>query len=337
MSNRTILLASRPQGKPTPDTFRFEDRERPTPSKGQVLLKTLYVSVDPYMRGRMSDAKSYVPPFEVGQPISGGVVAEVVESQHPELAVGTVVTGNLPWQEYSLSDGKGLTPVPTDGPPISYYLGVLGMPGLTAYFGLLDICRPKEGETVVVSGAAGAVGSVVGQLAKIKGARVVGTAGSDEKVAYLKELGFDEAINYKTTPNIAKALADACPNGVDCYFDNVGGDITDAVYDLLNTHARIALCGQISTYNAEKTPVGPRPEGKLLKTSSMLQGFIVSNYAKRFPEGVRELTQWVEQGKLTFEETFTEGFDQIPAAFLGLFAGENTGKALVKVAEPNAA
>ncbi|MBW3129266.1 NADP-dependent oxidoreductase [Hymenobacter profundi] len=337
MSNRTILLASRPQGKPTLETFQFEDRERPTPSKGQVVLKTLYVSVDPYMRGRMSNVKSYVPPFEVDQPISGGVVAEVVESQHPELAVGTVVTGNLPWQEYSLSDGKGLTPVATDGPPISYYLGILGMPGLTAYFGLLDICRPKEGETVVVSGAAGAVGSVVGQLAKIKGARVVGTAGSDEKVAYLKELGFDEAINYKTTPDIAQALADACPDGVDCYFDNVGGEITDAVYNLLNTHARIALCGQISTYNAEETPIGPRPEGKLLKTSSMLQGFIVSNYAKRFPEGVRELTQWVEQDKLTFEETITEGFDQIPAAFLGLFTGENTGKALVKVADRDAA
>jgi len=337
MSNRTILLASRPQGKPTPNNFRFEDQEKPTPSQGQVLLKALYVSVDPYMRGRMSDAKSYIPPFEVGQPINGGVVAEVVESQHPDLPVGTVVTGNLPWQEYSLSDGKGLTTVATDGPPISYYLGILGMPGLTAYFGLLDICRPKSGDTVVVSGAAGAVGSIVGQLAKIKGARVVGTAGSDEKVAYLKELGFDEAINYKTTPDIAQALADACPDGVDCYFDNVGGEITDAVYDLLNTHARIALCGQISTYNAEETPVGPRPEGKLLKTSSMLQGFIVSNYAKRFPEGVRELTQWVEQGKLTFEETITDGFDQIPAAFLGLFAGENTGKALVKVADPSAA
>jgi len=337
MTNRTILLASRPQGKPTSDTFRFENREQPTPSEGQVLLKALYVSVDPYMRGRMSDAKSYIPPFEVDQPINGGVVAEVVESQHPELAVGTVVTGNLPWQEYSLSDGKGLTTVATDGPPISYYLGVLGMPGLTAYFGLLDICKPKSGETVVVSGAAGAVGSIVGQLAKIKGARVIGTAGSDEKVAYLKELGFDEAINYKTTPDIAQALADACPDGVDCYFDNVGGEITDAVYNLLNTHARIALCGQISTYNAEETPVGPRPEGKLLKTSSMLQGFIVSNYANRFPEGIRELTQWVEQGKLTFEETITEGFDQIPAAFLGLFTGENTGKALVKVADQGAA
>ncbi len=331
MKTNTILLASRPQGEPTAAQFQFETRELPALKSGEVLLKTRYVSVDPYMRGRMSSAKSYVAPFEVGEPIAGGVVAEVVESQAEQLPVGSIVVGNLPWQEYSVAPAAELNRVPADQAPISYYLGLLGMPGLTAYFGLLDICEPKEGETVVVSGAAGAVGTVVGQLAKIKGARVVGTAGSDEKVAYLKELGFDEAINYKTA-DLPAALAAAAPNGVDCYFDNVGGPITDAVYDLLNKHARIAICGQISMYNATEVPMGPRPEGKLLKTSTKLQGFIVSDYLSQWPEGVKQLGEWYGQGKLQFEETVTEGFDQIPAAFLGLFKGDNTGKAVVKVA-----
>ncbi|MCC3158021.1 NADP-dependent oxidoreductase [Hymenobacter sp. 15J16-1T3B] len=334
MTNRTILLDHRPKGEPTAEVFRFETADAPRPQAGQVLLKTLYVSVDPYMRGRMNAGKSYVAPFEVGQPISGGVVAQVVESQLDKLPAGTIVVGNLAWSEYQVSDGKGLQPVPRDAAPLSYYLGLLGMTGLTAYFGLLDICQPQPGETVVVSGAAGAVGTVVGQLAKIQGARVVGTAGSAEKIAYLKdELGFDEAINYKTA-DVAAALAQACPDGVDCYFDNVGGAVTDAVYGLLNKHARIALCGQISTYNAQEVPVGPRPETKLLQSSALLKGFIVGDYYPRWPEGVRALTAWYQQGKLKFEETVTEGFEQIPQAFLGLFRGENTGKAVVKVADP---
>ncbi|SDX68735.1 NADP-dependent oxidoreductase [Hymenobacter psychrophilus] len=331
MQTNTILLASRPQGEPTEAQFQFETRELPALNSGEVLLKTRYVSVDPYMRGRMSSAKSYVAPFEVGEPIAGGVVAEVMESQEEKLPVGSIVVGSLPWQEYSVAPAKTLQQVPADQAPISYYLGLLGMTGLTAYFGLLDICDPKEGETVVVSGAAGAVGMVVGQLAKIKGARVIGTAGSDEKVAYLKELGFDEAINYKTA-DLPAALAAAAPNGVDCYFDNVGGPITDAVYDLLNKHARIAVCGQISMYNATEVPMGPRPEGKLLKTSTKLQGFIVSDYLSQWPAGVKQLGEWYSQGKLQFEETVTDGFEQIPAAFLGLFQGDNTGKAVVKVA-----
>ncbi|RYG72383.1 NADP-dependent oxidoreductase [bacterium] len=332
METNTILFASRPTGTPTAEQFQFETRTLPAPTTGQVLLKTLYVSVDPYLRGRMSDAKSYIPPFEVGQPITSTVVAEVIESQAEKLPVGTIVTGMLPWQEHIVTDAKELNPVAADKAPASYFLGLLGMPGLTAYFGLLDICDPQPGETVVVSGAAGAVGSAVGQIAKIKGCRVIGTAGSDEKVAYLKEIGFDEAINYKTTPDIAKALADLVPDGIDCYYDNVGGAITDAVYDHLNKHARIALCGQISIYNSTTVPTGPRPEGKLLKTSTKLQGFIVTDYLPRWPEGVEQLTQWYTEGKLKAEETVTEGFDQIPNAFLGLFKGENTGKAVVKIA-----
>ncbi|MBC6606896.1 NADP-dependent oxidoreductase [Hymenobacter sp. BT188] len=333
MQSQTILFASRPKGEPTTAQFTFKTIDVPPPQEGQVLLKALYVSVDPYMRGRMNEGKSYVPPFEVGQPMEGAVVAEVVESQHRKLPVGSIVLGSLPWQEYSLSDGRGLQPIPADQAPLSYYLGLLGMPGITAYFGLLDICQPKAGETVVVSGAAGAVGIVVGQIAKIKGCRVIGIAGSDQKLAYLKELGFDETINYKTTPDMAQALAAAAPNGVDCYFDNVGGTISDAIYNLLNKHARIALCGQISNYNATEVPVGPRPEGKLLVTSSRLQGFIVSDYLPRWPEAMQQLSQWYQQGHLQYQETITEGFDQLPAAFLGLFHGENTGKAVVKVAD----
>ncbi|WP_400192233.1 NADP-dependent oxidoreductase [Hymenobacter sp. B81] len=334
MTNQTIVLASRPQGLPTAAQFRFEADEVPAPQSGQLLLKTLYVSVDPYMRGRMNEGKSYVPPFAVGEPLNGGIVAEVVASQHEQFPVGTVVVGNLPWRLYNASDGRGLQAVPADAAPLSYFLGLLGMPGLTAYFGLLDICRPQPGETVVVSGAAGAVGTVVGQLARLHGARVVGTAGSDEKVRYLKEqLGFDEAINYKTAPSLRQALAAACPAGVDCYFDNVGGPISDAVYSLLNKHARIALCGQISSYNATETPVGPRPEVKLLQSSALMKGFIVSDYAARNAEGIQALLTWYREGKLQFEETIVDGFEQIPAAFLGLFRGENTGKQLVRVAE----
>lgn len=332
MNTKTILLASRPEGVPTAANFRFDTQVVPALAAGQVLLKARYVSVDPYMRGRMSAAKSYIAPFAVGEPLTGGVVAEVMESRSEQLPVGSLVVGNLPWQEYYVADAGTVQRVPADQAPASYFLGLLGMPGLTAYFGLLDICQPKAGETVMVSGAAGAVGLVVGQLAKIQGCRVVGTAGSDEKVAHLKALGFDEAINYKTTPDLAGALAAAVPQGVDCYFDNVGGAITDAVYDLLNKHARIALCGQISTYNATETPVGPRPEGKLLKTSAKLQGFIVSDYYARWSAAVQQLTEWYAQGKLKGEETVTEGFDQIPAAFLGLFQGENTGKAVVRIA-----
>jgi NADPH:quinone reductase len=334
MKTRSILLNERPKGMPTDNTFKFTEEEMPELQEGQVLLKSLYISVDPYMRGRMSDAKSYVPPYKLHEPIMGGVIAEVTDSHNSKLPQGSVVIGNLPWQTYSVSDGKGLTQIDPKLAPLSYHLGILGMPGLTAYCGLLFIGDPKPGETVVVSGAAGAVGTVVGQIAKLKGCYVVGIAGSDDKINYLKhELGFDEAINYKSTPDMKSALSAACPNGVDVYFDNVGGVISDAVYTLLNNFARIAVCGQISLYNATTPPVGPRVEPILLKTKSLMKGFIVSDYADRFGEAAAGLAGWLREGKLQYEESMVEGFDQLPHAFLGLFTGENIGKQLVKVAE----
>ncbi|AKD04539.1 NADP-dependent oxidoreductase [Pontibacter korlensis] len=334
MNNKTILLASRPMGMPTSENFKFEERDVPTLQEGKVLLKALFVSVDPYMRGRMSDAESYVAPYTVGEPIVGGVVAEVIESKIPELPKGTVVQGALPWQQFSVHAGEGLIPIDPNLAPLSYHLGILGMPGLTAYFGLLYIGDPKPGETVVVSGAAGAVGTVVGQIAKLKGCRVVGVAGSEDKIAYLKdELGFDEAINYKTTGSIKEAISNACPDGIDVYFDNVGGEISDAVYLRLNNFARIAVCGQIAYYNSTTVPTGMRVEPILLKKSALMKGFIVRDYAKDFAVAAKDLSAWVKEGKLKYQETITEGFENIPEAFLGLFSGQNTGKQLVKVAE----
>ncbi|MBJ7897795.1 NADP-dependent oxidoreductase [Bacillus atrophaeus] len=337
-SQQQIQLARRPQGVPKHEDFRFETISVPEPKQGEVLVKTLYVSVDPYMRGRMQNAKSYVEPFALDEALSGGVIAEVVSDGEGQFKKGDIIIGNLNWQEYSAASESALRKIDTSIAPASAYLGILGMTGLTAYFGLMDIGRPKQGETVVVSGAAGAVGSTVGQIAKIKGARVVGIAGSDEKIAYLKdELQFDEAINYKTEDDIQKALADACPDGVDVYFDNVGGPISDSVMNLLNEFARIPVCGAISSYNAEseKDDMGPRVQSKLIKTKALMQGFIVSDYSERFPEGAKQLAEWLKDGKLHYEETITEGFDKIPDAFLGLFQGKNKGKQLIKVSEPS--
>ncbi|WP_439883200.1 NADP-dependent oxidoreductase [Pontibacter sp. MBLB2868] len=336
MKTKRILLKSRPKGMPDESNFQLEEQELKGPENGELLLKALYISVDPYMRGRMSDAKSYVPPYELYKPITGGVVAEVLESRNDKYTTGDVVMGNLPWETYNISNGKGLTKVDPDVAPLSYHLGLLGMPGLTAYCGLLYIGDPKPGETVVVSGAAGAVGTVVGQIAKLKGCRVVGIAGSDDKIDFLtKELGFDEGINYKATDNIKEALEHACPDGVDVYFDNVGGPISDAVYSLLNKFARIAICGQIAYYNATSPPTGLRVEPILLKKSCLMKGFIVSDYADKFGDAAKDLVSWLREGKLQYEETITDGFENLPEAFLGLFKGENTGKQLVKVAEPS--
>ena len=331
MITKQIVLASRPKGLPTEDNFRLENIELPRLQVGEVLLKGLYYSVDPYMRGRMNDAKSYVPPFKIDQPIAGGVIAEVSESKSEKFITGDIVVGNLPWRQQFIAPEKGLKKIDETIAPVSYYLGILGMTGLTAYFGLMQIGKPKAGETVVVSGAAGAVGVVVGQIAKIQGCRVIGIAGSDEKTKLLtKEFGFDAAINYKTTADIKKEIAEACPNGVDIYFDNVGGEISDAVMSNINFYGRIPLCGQISLYNSDKPPMGPRLQPILLTRSVLMQGFIVGNFQSIFREGVQQLAQWVQEGKLKFTETIVYGFDQLPTALLGLFKGKNTGKMIVK-------
>ncbi|GGK59227.1 NADP-dependent oxidoreductase [Rufibacter glacialis] len=332
MEATQIVLASRPKGTPNQENFRFENITLPTLQAGEVRLEPLYISVDPYMRGRMNDAKSYTPPFQVGAPLEGGVVAKVVESKSEALASGDVVLGALPWATQAIAEAKKLQKIDTNLAPASYYLGILGMPGLTAYFGLLDIGQPKEGETVVVSGAAGAVGMVVGQIAKLKGCRVVGLAGSDEKAELLqKEFGYDAVINYKTTQNLRTDLKAACPNGVDVYFDNVGGEITDAVISLINFHARLIICGQIAHYNDQQPQQGPRFLPLVLTRSALIKGFIVSNYHARFPEAMQQLGTWVKEGKLKYQETIIDGFEQLPEAFLGLFTGQNQGKMLVKV------
>ena len=332
MKNKQIILASRPTGMPALDNFATVDSEVPQPKDGEVLVRTRYLSVDPYMRGRMSDRKSYVAPFAVNEVMNGGVVGEVIESRSAAFKPGDIVTGQLPWQLYTVAGAGELRKVDPNLAPVTTALGVLGMPGLTAYFGLMDIGKPREGETVVVSGAAGAVGMTVCQIAKIKGCRVVGIAGSDEKNEYLEhELWVDRTINYKTTVDMKQALKDACPNGVDIYFDNVGGSVSDAVLPLINKGARIIICGQISLYNLEQPDVGPRPQPFLLVNRALMQGFIITDYASRFAEGVTQLGQWLREGKMKYAENIVDGFENTPQAFLGLFSGENLGKQLVRV------
>ena len=330
MKNREIRLASRPAAMPTLENFEFADVAVPQPDDGEVLVRLMYISVDPYLRGRMRPGKSYVAPFEVGQAILSGAVGEVVESRSPKFNAGDVVTGMFGWRLYDVAKADTLMKVLPGVSPTTA-LGVLGPTGLTAYFGLLDIGQPKEGETVVVSGAAGAVGMTVCQIAKIKGCRVVGIAGSDEKNDYLRnELGVDVAINYKTTADMLEALKEACPDGIDVYFDNVGGAISDAVLYLINKHARIIACGAISMYNADKPDVGLRVQPFMIVKSAMIKGFIITEYLARFAEGVTQLAAWFTSGQLKHAETIVEGFDNTPQAFLGLFSGDNLGKQIVK-------
>lgn len=331
MDTQQIVLASRPTGIPTLDNFKFENTTLPEVKEDQVLVEGLYYSVDPYMRGRMNDTKSYISPFEIGKPLEGGAVAKVIESKSSEIKAGDLVVGRLPWLARTVVSAKGLQKINSTIAPASYYLGVLGMPGLTAYFGLMDIGKPKTGQTVVVSGAAGAVGTVVGQIARIQGCKVIGIAGSDEKTNLLKsDYGFEEAINYKTTSDLKKALAQACPNGVDVYFDNVGGEISDAVISQINFQARIIVCGQISLYNSTDIPTGPRLQPQLLSHSALMQGFIVNDYKDHFDEGLQELVKWINEGKIKYPETKMKGFDQLPNAFIALFNGENMGKMIVE-------
>lgn len=332
---KTIILKNRPEGKPSMSDFEFvTDNTDLTIKEGEVLLETTYVSVDPYLRGRMSDAKSYVPPFQLNKPIQSGVIAKVLESKNDKFKKGDFVSGMLDWKTKQISTGEGLLKVDGSKAPLSAYLGILGMTGLTAYSGLTQIGKPKAGETLVVSGAAGAVGSVVGQIGKILGLNVIGIAGTDGKVEMLTtEFGFDAAINYNTTDNMTAAIAEAAPNGVDIYFDNVGGPISDAVLFNINQFARLVICGAISVYNNTEVPKSISVQPFLIKNSALMQGFIVSNYAEIFPEAMKQLSTWLSEGKLTYTETVVEGFDQIPNAFMDLFEGKNKGKMVVKVGE----
>ena len=330
---KTILLKNRPKGKPSISDFEFvtEDPDLKI-SDGEILLETTYVSVDPYLRGRMSDAKSYVPPFELNRPIQSGVVAKVIESKNENFAVGDFVSGMLSWKTKQKSTGEGLLKVDASKAPLSAYLGILGMTGLTAYLGLNEIGKPVAGETLVVSGAAGAVGSVVGQIGKILGLTVIGIAGTDEKIEMLKsKFGFDAGINYNTSKDIKADIAKAAPHGVDIYFDNVGGPISDAVLFNINRFARIIVCGAISVYNNTELPKSISVQPFLVKNSALMQGFIVSNYAEKFPEAMKHLSTWLAEGKLTYSETIVTGFDQIPNAFIDLFDGKNKGKMIVKI------
>src|SRR5258705_9544208 len=329
-ANRQIVLRRHPVGMPRPADFDLVESPRPAPRDDEVLCRTIYLSLDPYMRGRISGARSYAHPVEPGQVIVGATVGEVIESKYAGL--GDIVLGYDGWQSHAVAKGGGLRKLDPKQAPISTALGVLGMPGMTAYVGLLDIGQPKSGETVVVSAASGAVGSAVGQIARIKGARAVGIAGSRDKCDYVvRELGFDHCVNYKTG-DLAAALRAACPSGVDVYFDNVGGDVLRAVTTLLNQNARIPLCGLISEYNATESTPGPnlRP---LLVNRVLLKGFIVSPHLSRLGEFLKDCGGWVREGRLKHREDVVVGLEKAPEAFIGLLQGKNFGKLLVRVGE----
>lgn len=335
--NRQILFVSRPTGEPGLDNFKLVESDIPEPADGQFLGKTIYLSLDPYMRGRMSDRKSYTKPAELGKVMLGATVSQVVASKHPEFAVGDFVLGFDGWQEFGVSNGQGVRKLDPKQARLSYALGVLGMPGLTAYAGLLDVGQPRAGETVVVSAASGAVGSVVGQIARIVGCRAVGLAGSDEKCVYVKdELGFDACINYKTE-DLDAAFERDCPKGIDVYYDNVAGKILEAALRHLNVGARIPLVGLISQYNATSAPPGPNLLPLLVKRAR-IQGYLVFDSEHRTPEFLRDMSGWLREGKVKYREHVVEGLENAPKAFLGLFTGENFGKLIVKVSEdPTAA
>jgi NADPH-dependent curcumin reductase CurA len=330
--NLQVLLASRPSGWVSESNFRIAETPIPAVGSGQVLVKTRFLSLDPYMRGRMNDMRSYAAKVEIGQVMTGEAVGEVVQSKNPQFKAGDTVLHRAGWQQYGLSDGSDLRKVDPKAVPISTYLGVVGMPGVTAWIGLNDIGQPKPGETVVVSAASGAVGSVVGQLAKARGCRVVGVAGGREKCDFVtKELGFDACIDHRAG-DLVKALAAAAPKGIDIYFENVGGPLLDAVLALCNPFARIPLCGMISQYNAGDDRYGVKNLMMAVGMRIKIQGFIVSDNMNRWPEALKELSEGVRSGKIRYRETVTQGLENAPRAFIGLLKGENFGKQLVKVA-----
>ena len=327
--NRQILLASRPVAWVEENNFRLVESDIPEPKEGEVLVRNHYLSLDPYMRGRMNDAKSYAQPVQIGEVMVGGTVGEVVKSNNPKFKPGDTVVGYLGWQLYGVSDGGMLQKVDASRVPLSAYLGVLGMPGVTAWVGLMDICAPKAGETVVVTAASGAVGSVVGQLAKIHGCRAVGIAGGAEKCRYVvEELGFDACIDYKAG-KLWPDLKEATPKGIDCLFENVGGEIFDTLLGRMNAFSRIAVCGLISQYNSAPYPM--KNIGSVLINRIRMQGFIVSEHLPRWPVALQELAGHVASGRIKYRESVAQGLEQAPAAFIGMLKGENFGKQLVKL------
>ena len=332
-THRRVVLVRRPPGEPAETDFRVEEAPVPEPRHGEVLVKVHYLSLDPYQRGRMRDAASYAAPVGLNEVMTGGTVGEVVKSAHDGFRVGDIVEDRLGWQEYAIGSGATLRKVDPSIAPISTANGVLGMPGMTAYFGLLQVGQPKPGETVVVSAASGAVGQVVGQIAKLMGCRAVGIAGGAKKCAWvIDELGFDACIDYKAEKNLDAALQAACHHGIDVYFDNVGGAISDAVLRNLNFFARIALCGSISQYNATSAEMGPRLMGTFVGKRVTVRGFIVFDFAQHYGPAMRQMGEWVRAGKVKYREDVVEGIDKAPRAFIGMLRGENFGKMLVKLA-----
>jgi NADPH-dependent curcumin reductase len=333
--NRRIVLARRPQGAPVAEDFRLEEVAVPAPTAGQVLLRTRFLSLDPYMRGRMNDAPSYAPPVALGAPMAAQTVSVVEASQNPAWKVGELVVANAGWQDYGVSDGRDLVRIDPALERPSYALGVLGMPGLTAYVGLLDIGQPKAGETVVVAAATGAVGSVVGQIAKLKGCRVVGVAGGAAKCDYAVEvLGFDACLDHRK-PELRERLVAACPKGIDVYFESVGGEVLYAVMPLLNVGARVPLCGLIAWYNLDKLPAGvdrtPALLSTVLRWRIKIQGFIIFDHYHRFPAFFKDMSEWLRTGRVRYREEIITGLEQAPRGLIGLLAGENFGKLVVRV------
>ncbi|MCB1414035.1 MAG: NADP-dependent oxidoreductase [Xanthobacteraceae bacterium] len=334
---KRIVLASRPVGEPDASNFRLEDYAVPVPGDGEVLLRTIWLSLDPYMRGRMDDGPSYSAPVPIGGVMEGGTVCEVAASNNPNFAKGDIVLAHIGWQQYAVSNGKGLRKLDPANAPISTAVGILGMPGMTAYTGLLAIGNPQPGETVVVAAASGAVGSAVGQIARIKGARAVGIAGGKEKCDYVRgELGFDECLDHRD-PDLRAKLKEACPKGIDVYFENVGGKVFDAVLPRFNNFARVPVCGLIADYNTifgKDTPPPPWANSimrQILVKRLTFRGFIVSDFAKMYPDFIRDMSQWLREGKLKHKEFVTEGLESAPEAFFGLLKGRNFGKQLVRV------
>lgn len=330
MNNRLIRLISLPEGIPQADNFSLEEEHLGNPGNNQLLIKTLYVSVDPYLRAKM--AGNHLPAFKAGDVMSSRIVAKVIDSRHTGFTKGDYVLGFLDWKEYSISDGNNLIKLDADDLPLSAYLGILGSTGLSAYFALKDIGQPKKGEILVVSGAAGAVGSIAGQIGKIMGCKVIGIVGTDEKADFiLSKLGFDAAINYKTTANIANVLDNLAPQGVNVYFDNVGGHISDAVISKMDNYGRVIVCGSISNYNTVTPEMGPRLLPAVVFKKLLIQGFLITDYKDRFAEGISQLKEWLDDGKIQYAETVIQGLERLPEAFIGLFSGKNEGKMIVEL------